>query len=218
MWTIACSYNFGCNYFTLNLTSCAYDMLVNAIQIVYISGSSLDSAIAKVSKWPLLWILSLPYGLHYTWCSSTVLNCIKKVHLLNQTLKYSHGRFYLVIVFVLSCCPVLPHQDKNENCIMNSMYESLALSVRIAEHCLQKEKFSVEKTCLLWLPTCSSAFVCFVAFMFWEDRRRRPHFGEVVLQDWGLAWGVLYISRWNAVLSSAVCGCSIYLLQWLLAV
>jgi len=34
--------------FTLNLTSCACDLLVNAIQIVYISGNRLDSAIAKV--------------------------------------------------------------------------------------------------------------------------------------------------------------------------
>lgn len=98
--------------------------------------------------------------------------------------KYSHGKSYLVIVFVLSCCPVLPHQDKNENCIMNSMCESLALSVCIAEHYLQKEKFSIEKMCLLWLPTCFSAFVCFVVFMFGEDRR--PHFGEVMLQDWEL--------------------------------
>ena len=36
--------------FTLYLTSCAYDLLVNAIQIVYTSADMLDSAISKVSK------------------------------------------------------------------------------------------------------------------------------------------------------------------------
>lgn len=36
--------------FTLNLISCAYALLVNAIQIGFISSNRLDSAIAKVSK------------------------------------------------------------------------------------------------------------------------------------------------------------------------
>lgn len=36
--------------FTLKLPSCAYDLLANAIWIVYISVNRLDSAIAKVSN------------------------------------------------------------------------------------------------------------------------------------------------------------------------
>lgn len=36
--------------FILNLSSCAYDLLVNAIQTAYTSGDMLDSSIAKVSK------------------------------------------------------------------------------------------------------------------------------------------------------------------------
>lgn len=104
------------------------------------------------------WVLSLPYGLHYTYCSSTL---FQKVHLLNKTPS--------IVIGNLIWCAFSKLMPRFTTWRKSSMCESLTLSLHITEHHHWKEKLSVEKVSLLWLLT--SAFLCFMAFAFWGRRK-----------------------------------------------
>lgn len=51
------------------------------------------------------WVPSLPYGLDYAWWSSTVLNCMQKVHLLHKTPSIVTRKSYFIIIELM--CSIL---------------------------------------------------------------------------------------------------------------
>lgn len=151
------------------------------------------------------WVLSLPYGSHYTYCSSTL---FQKVPLLNKTPSIAMGN--------LIWCMFSKLMSGFTAWRKSPMCESPTLSLHITEHHHWKVKLSVEKVSSFWLLTFSSALLCFVVFLFWGRQKTTVSENNISGVHTGVVSFVCLRVKCNLYISTDGCSCLAILFLWLL--